>query len=139
MTNIQKDLKKQNILHLINNITDDEDLRQDLWVCHLSGTPTNDLWKSLEKLQARHEFEQQFKLAIHTIIKYPLPDQLLDIIKRFSDTERAIIFLVALGCSEYDISRYKGISQVRVRHIMYTICGSKRWEKMNGIKATLHR
>ena len=108
-------------LKKINHLTTDEDLRQDLWICYLTGTPHNSLLLSLETLEVKNTVENQF----YELLSTPVIDKLLD---NFSELELSIIVLLAQGRDIITIARYKGIAEVRVRQLITSIQSSKMWD-----------
>ena len=111
------------MLLAINQLTSDEDKRQDLWVAYLSGAP-QDL---LPTFQANQDIENSFPQAIHQLILNPPPQYFIDYL---TETECVIVCLLMLGCDLSMISRYNGINEVRVRQIVVALKDSKAREKL---------
>ena len=125
---------------LINSLSNDEDVRQDLWVSYLSGTAEESLEARLSRIQAEHAVEAQLQHAIWNLVKNPPSEQLSNLIQaNFTDYERSIICCLMLGLNASKISGLKGISQVRVRQTIATIRYNKAWEQYYGVEEKLNR
>ena len=121
--------------NLINCLSNDEDVRQDLWVCYLSGTPVESLNARLQKIKAQYDEDTKLQLAIWQLLKNPPSDKLSDLMEaNFTDYERSIICCLMLGLDAGKISEIKGISQVRIRQSIATIRYNKCWEESYGIE-----
>lgn len=123
------------ISHLINCLSNDEDVRQDLWVSYLSGTSVESLDARLARIQAEHKIEAELSHAIWQLIENPPPEELSTLIEsNFTDYERSVICCLMLGLSSSKISDLKGISQVRIKQSIATIRYNKCWEEAYGTK-----
>lgn len=121
------------VSELINCLSNDEDVRQDLWVQYLSGTPTESLEARLSRIQAEYTEDAKLQHAIWNLINNPPREELSDLIQKyFTDYERSIICCLMLGLNSNRISEIKGISQVRVRQTIATIRYNKCWEEFYG-------
>ena len=125
--------KEKMVLQLINQLTDSEDHRSDLWIAYLSGTPLSRLNNTLKNKTISSDIEQQFAQQIQSIIDNPPPQEFLGF---FTETEREILCLLSLGCNLDIISKYNGTSEVILNQIMVGIRENKAW-KLHGIKATI--
>lgn len=112
------------VLQLINQLTDNEDHRQDLWVAYLSGSPTESLPFVLSQSQISDEIFSFSKQATQNILDNPPLESFLS---NFSNTERIIMCLLVLGYDLGIISRYIGISKVRLQRIVVAIRERKAW------------
>lgn len=106
------------MLELINSLTPDEDLRQDLWVAYLDGAPNNALPVLLASLSSYQHIEASFKQQIQSVISYPLADHHLS---SLTDIQRIIVCLLMLGCDLSIISAYNGITEVKVTEILVAL------------------
>jgi hypothetical protein len=122
------------VLQLINQLTKNEDERQDLWIAYLTGTPSESLHKVLPTLELSQQIQDQFKPQIHQLISSPLPQEFIDYL---TETERVVVCLLMLGCSLGTISKYNGISEVRIRQIMVSLKESNAWDKLYGTEEKL--
>lgn len=127
------------VSNLINCLTNDEDLRQELWVHYLSGNPVDSFSQHLQKIQVEYGEDTQVKTAVWQLINNPPSEKLEGILDHFTDFERGIICLLMLGLTVENISTVKGISQVRIRQSISSIRYNKCWEDEYGIKKELIR
>jgi hypothetical protein len=121
---------------LINYLTNDEDLRQELWVHYLSGNPVESFSTQLNKLHFEYSQDAQLKKNIWFLIKNPPQDNLIKFLENFTEFERSIICLIMLDLSPKKISEAKGISEVRIRQVISTIRYNSIWSRY-GIKEEL--
>ena len=113
---------------LINCLSDNEDIRQDLWVSYLSGTPLSSLNASLVRIKAEHNETVELQKAVWQLINEPPSEELQILIaNNFSDYERSIICCLMLGLDVSQISDIKGISQVRIKQSIATIRYNSIW------------
>lgn len=118
---------------LISSLTSDEDLKQDLWVCYLSGTPVESFESRLERLKVEYSDDVELREAIWQLIKNPPSEVLTNIIEQnFTEYERSILCCLMLGLDVSKISNLKGISEVRVRQTIATIRYNDCWEVVYG-------
>lgn len=118
---------------LINCLTNDEDLRQDLWVCYLSGTPVESLESRLERIKVEYSDDVELRKSIWQLIKNPPSEVLLKTIQTsFTEYERSIICCLMLGLDASKISNIKGISEVRIRQSIVTTRYNGCWEVIYG-------
>jgi hypothetical protein len=113
---------------LINSLTDDEDLRQELWLHFLSGAADHSLVNQLEVLHIHDKITNDFQSRLEVFTLFPLSDiaeaalQLLDV------AERQVVFLLVLGLSVMEIAEYKGTSPIRVHQTVASIRASQAWQ-----------
>lgn len=120
---------------LINSLSNDEDIRQDLWVTYLNGVPMEQLNAHLAKLKAEYSEDRELQKSIWTLINNPPREELHNLIEmNFTEYERSIICCLMLGLSSDRISEIKGISQVRIRQTIATIRYNSVWEEFYGTK-----
>jgi hypothetical protein len=123
----------ETVTNLINCLSNDEDVRQDLWVHYLSGTPVESLDAHLAKIQAEYRQDIELQKALWSLIQNPPSEKLQKLIAdNFTNYERKIIFYLMLGLDTSKISDLKGISEVRIRQSIATIRYNKCWEQMYG-------
>lgn len=111
---------------LINQLTQNEDERQELWVYFLSGTPLFFLSKTLKDVQNKDYIEINFKEQIQGLIDNPPPQNFID---NLTDDECIVVCLLILGCDLGIISKYYGISEVRLNGILVGLKDNKFWDK----------
>lgn len=120
---------------LINCLTNDDDIRQDLWVHYLSGQPVESLEARLVRIKAEHIEFLELQQSIWALINDPPRVELSTMLeKNFTDYERTIICLLMLGLDSSAISDIKGISQVRIKQSIATIRYNRCWEEAYGTK-----
>jgi hypothetical protein len=124
---------------LINNLTTDEDLRQELWVHYLSGHSTDSFSSHLQKIKLEYSDDVELKRSIYHLIKNPLPQNLTDLLGNFTEFERCIICFLMLGLNIEKIAQVKGISEVRIRQSITNIRYNKCWSEVDGIKNQINR
>lgn len=125
---------------LINSLSNDEDIRQDLWVIYLSGTPIEQLNARLAKIKAEYSEDLELQKSIWNLINNPPRQELYNLIQTsFTDYERSIICCLMLGLNSSKISEIKGISQVRIRQTIATIRYNKCWEEFYGTEEKPNR
>lgn len=117
------------VSNLISCLSNDEDVKQDLWVHYLSGTPVESLNARLASIKAEYREDLELQKAIWDLLKNPPSEELSTLITtNFTEYERSIICLLMLGQDASQISEIKGISQVRIRQTLATIRYNKCWE-----------
>lgn len=122
---------------LINSLTNDEDMRQDLWVYYLSGKPVESFEARLERLKVEYSVPFELQKLLWQLIKNPISEKLSESLQNnFTDYERSIICFLMLGLEVDQISKIKGISEVRIRQSIATIRYNKVW---NEHYQTLHK
>ena len=128
---MKKDLSKNQelILKLINKLTQNEDERQDLWVAYLSGIPSNSLHIALSIVSPSQDIQNKFKSQIQYLLSNPLNQEFIDYL---TETERAVVCLLMLGCNLGTISKYIGINEVIINQIMVSLKESNAWDKLYG-------
>jgi hypothetical protein len=120
---------------LINSLTGDEDLRQDLWVEYLSGACFSTI---LDRVISSHYHPtpsiSQLQSVQH-LMRNPPSHAFLN---SFNDIEKTIMCLLAIGYNVGDVSVLLGISEVSIESIIVDISLNEVW-KPHGTKATFHR
>lgn len=126
--------------YLINCLTNDEDLRQDLWVYYLSGNPVESLSDHLEKLVADRLTilnQEHIKAMMWKLLRDPVSERFLLFLNNFSDFEKSLMCLLALGCTVQEIATYKGISEMRIKQALHVIRYNNNWCTHYGIEETI--
>lgn len=128
------------VSNIINCLTNDEDLRQDLWVCYLSGIPVESFESRLEHIKVEYSDDIVLRESIWQLVNNPPPEPLLNTLtKNFTDFERTIICCLMLGLDAVKISEIKGISEVRIRQSIATIRYNSCWEVIYGAEEKSNR
>lgn len=115
--------------NLINCLTENEDIRQDLWVYYLSGNSIDTLPSQLDKILICYSDDVQIKHAIWNIIQNPASDGLTALLDQFSDFERSILCCLMLGFNFEQISKHRGISVVRIKQTVSNIRYNVSWRQ----------
>ena len=126
---IQKATKK------INQITTDEDLRQDLWVAYLSGVPLSQLSNNILNKLLTDEINSQDKAALELIYSH-IPLKLLNIL---TNDEKHVLFLRYLGYNIGEISVKLGKSRVAILNLLSSIKKNKRLGLYYGTQKIIYR
>lgn len=124
------------VSQLISALTNDEDQRQELWAHYLSGNAESSLASYLAQINKEFSLESEIQAHLWRIAKNPPSEKFYDLLSRFSEVEQSIVTLLALGLTVAHISRYKGISEIRIRQVISIIRDNDCWEELYGIKET---
>ena len=125
----------ENISCLINSLTNDDDLRQDLWVSYLDGKKPNELQEYLQSIRDENADDQELQMSIWRLIYDPKYQHLISTLEEhFTDYERSILCYLMLGLSVHRISDLKGISEVRIRQSISAIRYNTFWRDVYGIE-----
>ena len=122
----------EEVSNLINCLTSDEDVRQELWVHYLSGNPEDTFASHLQKLNLEYSEDENLRKNIWILLKNPPSEKLTSILNDFSDFEKSVICLIMLGQNVSQISAHKGINEVRIRQAISSIRYNSAWEKYHG-------
>ena len=128
------------IIQTINNLTSNEDYRQDLWVYYLENNSTLSFDDFLEYLRLHSKEHKNSKQFLRDYIKdgYDIHEFLLN----FTEFERSIIYLMVINFTVPEIAKYKGISKIRIMQTINVIRDNPAWEqlreKVNGSKKKLN-
>ncbi len=113
---------------LINSLTEDEDLRQDLWVAHLSGAPISQLFNTAVDARIFNIYTKiEQPQIIQQLFSSPLPDQFLN---NFSDIQRSIMCLLTIGYNIGEVCVHLGMNEVSIRRIIREISQNKAWDNL---------
>jgi hypothetical protein len=115
------------VSQLINCLTKDEDQRQDLWVYYLSGNAETSFSSHLDKLNREFNIDSQLQELLWAAFKNPPSDKFKELLSNFSEVEQSVVCLLALGLTVSQLSKYKGISEVRIRHVITVIRYNECW------------
>jgi hypothetical protein len=124
---------------LINHLTDDEDQRQSLWVHYLSGHSIESFVSYLEKLSAEELLEREIQVQLWRLLKKSPSDKFTQLLNKLSDIERSMACLLALGLTVDQLSRYKGISEIRIKQVISVMRDNSCWEELYAEEKTDRR
>lgn len=122
---------QKTILLAINKLTNDEDIRQELWVEYLT-TGSLSFTENLEK----HKFntEQNYELAALImqlmVSKSPEAQAIQDTIDSLTDLERSIVACLLIHLDIEQISGYKELAPIRVMQVIATIRNNSNWKEV---------
>ena len=128
----------EKVSRLINNLTSDEDQRQELWLHYLSGNSASSFASFLDKIQREYTLEMELQKFLWLVSDSPPSERFEQLLTNFSAIERSVVCLLALGLKVSEISRYKGISDIRIRQVIAIIKENECWEELYGIKEKLN-
>ena len=121
---------------LINSLTDDEDLQQELWVAHLGGAHINKLYSIVQDSQIKFRPPNLTQLeSIQHIISNPPQESFLS---NFNDIEKSVMCLLTIGYNIDTIGALMGISEVSISCIIVDISMNKAWD-IYGLKEKFYR
>jgi DNA-binding NarL/FixJ family response regulator len=123
----------------ITHLTNDEDLQQDLWVYYLSGHSPDALATYLEKLNAEKTIEQEIQARLWYVFKNPPSDKFIKLLTQLSEVEQSVACLLALGLTVDQLSKYKGISEIRIRQVISVMRDNDCWEQLYAEEKTDRR
>lgn len=126
----------EQVSKLISNLTNDEDQRQELWVYYLDGNSESTLASYLAQINKEFSLESEIQARLWHITQNPPSEKFYELLSRFSEIERSIVALLALGLTVTQVSEYKGISEIRIRQVISVIKENDCWEELYGIKET---
>lgn len=130
----------QEIMLLINNLTDNKDHRQDLWVHYLSGNSKASLSQYLKTIRSYEDSEiHRVADTVCWLLHYHGEYEFQLFLEGFSELEQTIMCLLAIGCSVQEISQYRNLSIIRVQQVVTTIRNHSKWENkwhLNDISQT---
>jgi hypothetical protein len=124
---------------LINRLTNDEDQRQDLWIHYLSGHSPESLTSYIDQLNIESQMEREVQARLWYIFKNPPSDKFFELLSVLSETEQSVACLLALGLTVSQLSKYKGISETRIRQVISVMGDSDCWEKLYAEEKTNRR
>lgn len=109
------------IKELIDRLTTDDDLRQELWLHFLSGVPTSSLSDCLEQITINYKIINELQSEADRHFQNGDYMCLVDKIGRMPQIERLILYLSTLGLNPLEISKYKNIDLNRVNNVLTAI------------------
>lgn len=123
-------LEQTTIRQLINSLTEDEDLRQELWIHFLSGHASSSFIYKLEILKIYQRVADDFQYNLATFFTHPLSSTVEDVIAVLAPAERRIVYLLVCGCSPQDIAKYNNICSLKVYQAIASIQMSQVWRSL---------
>lgn len=127
------------VSQIINCLTNNEDQRQDLWVYYLNGHSPSTFASYLDKLNKEYASSSELQQLLWDVFVNPPSDRFKQLLTNFSDIEQSVVCLLALGLSVTEVSGYKAIAEIRIRHVISVVKENDCWEELYGIKKELDR
>ena len=124
------------IFQIINNLTEDEDYRQDLWVYLLEGNSPKLLRKHLKNIKEQREKYEDMQTKIQDFFSIAPSETFLGFLENFSDLEYSIIFMMVLGYSPEEISELKNVDTIKIMQAITTIKNNPAWIIIRGYDGT---
>lgn len=131
-------LKLMQIQTKIEALTADEDERQDLWVAILQ-TPNVDPEEAYLNSIREASFNHNVSTRISQVLQQPPSQRLTDTIAKFTEFEQSVMFMMMLGFTLDDISRYKLVRPLRLMQTISTIASHPIWEAYFAEETTTSR
>src|SRR5271157_1228134 len=95
-----KDMEKERLSQessLIQDLTNDEDQRQDLWVYYLSGNSSSSFASHLQKIQSQNIEYYELQTLIWNFVNDAAYPRIMELIGDFSEFERSLIIMLVMG------------------------------------------
>lgn len=123
--------EQNKILQEINKLSNDEDVRQELWVQYLT-TGCLPFSAKLEKIKLDSEHDLELAQLIMQLMTSTSPQsaEIQEIIHSLTDLERSIVACLLIHLDVHRISWYKDISPIRISQVIATIRNNSRWEEV---------
>ena len=123
-------INQEKISQLINSLTVNEDIRQDLWIAYLSGTPANKLSSKILQILISYDIEER------SVKTFTLSSAQESFFNAFSDLESRVMYLLSLGYNVGEISVALGRSRVAILQAVSSMRKNIAWD-LYGIKEKL--
>ena len=123
----------------IETLTADNDIRQQLWLEYLEGTPLSELSDTKIKIIQEDEQYQKLKEVKQSLLENPPSDFFYKILSSFTPIEQEVMCMLVLGYEIKEISQYNSISEVRLHQMMGNIRNSNIWKELYGSKKRTQR
>ena len=114
----------------INLLTNDEDLRQELWLYYLEGNPFDTLSEHFNVLKRRIPEQKSIDRIAYDLIKSPLSDNTAKTLQYLTELEKSIILMLLLDRDLSDISKEKNISEIKVQQMVNNIKRNSNWNRI---------
>ena len=123
---------QEQVNNLINCLTSNDDLRQELWVYYLEGNPVESFSSHLKKIQIEYSDDKVVQENLWQLMQ-TTSNSFFDILNNFTDFEQSVVIFLVIGMNIEKISQYLGISQVRIKQVIASIRYNTIW-RVYGIK-----
>ena len=115
------------IKSLIDSLTDDDDLRQELWVHFLSGSNSSTFSNHLEILRLHYDIIQNFQHRVEIFARNVVSNGIEIVLQSFAPVEIQIIYFLILGLTPVNIAEYNCISLAKVNQAILIISKNPIW------------
>lgn len=113
----------------IDNLSNDEDCRQDLWIRYLED-PSLELSDTLTNIQDTRHIDDLIVQNLITNITVSPTNETMLLLDSFTELERSVVILLILGLTKEQISRYKMIEMLRLQQMINNISAHPAWENL---------
>lgn len=131
-------MKAAETADLIDQLTTDNDERQELWLHYLQNSDTSAFTTYLSKIRRTFSEDQLLQVTIWKRARTAPEFGLLQLFAHFTDLEQSVMQLLALGATIEEIGTIKNTSVARIRHVVSIIRENDAWKELNGSKDTLN-
>lgn len=120
------DQKQKEMKIKIDNLTEDLDIRQGLWIEYLE-TDCDDIESICKKLITQKQMIEQIEKNIIKMINSKDSEYFVDILQSFTEFEQDVLSLLVIGIPINSVAKYKMIKQMRIIQIISCISSSPVW------------
>ena len=123
------DLRNKNLKveQLINSLAHDEDIKQDLWLDYLTGIDLNLLVFKAYQHKLKYHSQSVDNSFLNDLLHNPPAKEFIE---KFTDYEKELMCLFALGYNIGEVCVHLGISLVGVKQLLSTIRSKKAWDNI---------
>lgn len=126
MWKMKMDSEKK-IYQLIQDITNDEDHRQELYLYYLSTNSEESIDIRLSQIEKRHNIEDKIQIDDKTLMNIANMDYIVD---NFSDIENMVLCMIMLGMSVDDMALYMSVNINKINSIILSIKNNDIWTNL---------
>ena len=123
---LKRSNNKKRVEKLINSLTHDEDIRQDLWVDYLTGTDMYTLVFKAFQHKIKYNSQSENCPFIRDLLYNPPKEEFIE---KFTENERELMCLFALGYNIGEVCVHLGITLVGVEHLLSSIRSKEAWDR----------
>jgi len=124
MDSMKKNQKK--VEQLINSLAHNEDIKQDLWLDYLTGTDLSLLVFKAYQHKLKYYSQTVDNVLLNDLLYNPPKEEFIE---KFTDCEKELMCLFALGYNIGEVCVHLGISLVGVKQLLSTIQSKKTWSE----------
>lgn len=135
---MRKNLKLMMIKSKIEMLSHNEDERQDLWLSYLEY-PDCDFSSKLLEIKNKNEETEFLTASMIRCLSHPPSQEMVELLENFTDLERSVLVLIALGFTKEQISKYKMIDATRLKQLIDNVSAHPAWENFLAEEETKRR